>query len=97
MCLWGCDGGKQRGLKTSDISDILGLESVQTTGSLCPYPSTGLSASPCEPFDMMNPAAARGLCSLETSQIPRRVALSLAAVRWGLDYKQLHADKALEE
>lgn len=93
----GGGGGKYRGFKTSDGSDALGLESVQSTGGLCPYPRAGLSAFPWELSDVTKPAAAGGLCSLEPSQIPHRVALSLAAVRWGLDYKQLHADKALEE
>lgn len=39
----------------------------------------------------------QGLSQRETSQMPHGVALSLAAVRWGWDYKQPPADKALEE
>lgn len=85
------------GVKTSHVSDTLGVESIHSAGQLCPYLSPSLSAHLCELFSVMKPAAARGLCSLEMSQIAHRVALSLAAVRWGLDYKQLHADKALKE
>lgn len=71
------------------------MEPVQSSGGLHPYPSADLSGFPCAPLN--EASSCWGLCCLEMSQIPHRVALSLAAVRWGLDYKQIHADMALEE
>lgn len=59
-------GGKQRGFNTSGVSDTLELESVQSVGGLRPYPIAGPSAFPRAPFDVMKPAAAGGLRSLET-------------------------------
>lgn len=81
-------GEKQSGFKTLAVLGTLRLESVQ---------SAGVSASTPLSWGGTKPPAAQALCSLGKSQMPLRVALSLAAVRRGLDYKQLHADKALEE
>lgn len=95
VSLWGGAEGYQKGFKTSDISDTLGIEPTQSSEGLHPYPSADPSVFP---YVLLNEAGScRGLCCLEMSQIPHRVAPSLAAVRWGLDYKQLHADMALEE
>jgi len=69
VCLWGSAGGKQRGFKALDVLDTSGCESIQSAGGLRPYPSADPSTFPCELFDVMKPAAAWGLCSLDTSQI----------------------------